>query len=926
MNATRRAEVESVFESALDLATTERAAWLAARCAGDAELRREVDSLLAAHATPDGPLERGVAAFAGLLAAERADRVDHVERAMGERRIGPYRVIRELGRGGMGVVYLAERADGAFHRQVAIKLLRASPDADELHRRFLAERQILAALDHPHIARLLDGGTADGQLPYLVMEYVDGLPITEWCDRERLDVAARLRLFEDVCEAVQSAHQSLVIHRDLKPSNILVTADGEVKLLDFGIAKLLAPSFGAVDLPHTRTGIRVMTPEYASPEQVRGEPLSTASDVYALGVILYELLTGRRPYQLKTGSPRELHELVCEREPERPSSVAARRDAILRDDGTTREHDPVAVAWARGTTPERVTRQLRGDADAIVLKALRKEPRRRYGSAELLGEDLTRLRDGRPVSAHAGTRGYRFRKLLARNRVGVAAGALAVLSLGAGTAVAAREAALARRERDRAESARAQAEQALLESEEMGTFLVGLFDGSAPGPTGTPDLARAVDLLVARGAAQVPVREGQPLVQARMLDAMGRLYYALGRYGDARDAYERSIALRRANHGGALETATTLIRLGRVLRTLGRAEEAEVLTTEALEKRRAVLGARHPAVAEALEELRSVAIYRGQLAPAEALAREAVAIREEVTAAGADARPLANSYFYLGSTLRRRGKSIEAERRLRQAIAMTERVTSPRDPAVAWLTVRLGDLYFESWERADSAEAMYGRAIALLSAIYGESHQQVAAARLSLVPILQARGRLAEAERLALRAAELERGARGRGTPLVGPLTYLARVYVEQGRFDEAERTQREAVRLWGSAVGTSATTYAGALVNLGDVLLARGRVAAADSAFREAIALETRAFGAERAGPAAAWRGLGDVAAKRGEVWAADSLYRHSAALIERVGSVTHQDVRIVYRRLADLHAARGDSLWVAYWRQRVQESLTPR
>ena len=252
--------------------------------------------------------------------------------AEGVRRIGPYRVLRELGRGGMGVVYLAERDDGQYRQRVAVKLLRASPDAEELHRRFVAERQILASLSHPHIAQLLDGGTSEGELPYLVIEYVDGLPLTEYCDRHRLGIEARLRLFQDVCAAVQHAHQNLVLHRDLKPGNVLVTPAGTVKLLDFGIAKLLNPGLGA-EQPLTRTAFRMMTPAYASPEQVRGDSLTTASDVYALGLLLFELLVGRSAHRIDTDSPLSIFEAVCKREPERPSVAAAQGESAAAAHG-----------------------------------------------------------------------------------------------------------------------------------------------------------------------------------------------------------------------------------------------------------------------------------------------------------------------------------------------------------------------------------------------------------------------------------------------------------------------------------------------------------------------------------------------------------------------------------------------------------------
>ncbi len=320
MDADRWREIEEVLDAALDLPPAERSAFLDERCAEDVELRAEVERLLANSELPT-PLPASPLDLAGELLA----RIDPQAVAEAPVRVGPYRIVRELGQGGMGTVYLAERDDDQFRQRVAIKLLRRGLGSEELTRRFRHERQILATLDHPHIARLLDGGVVDGA-PYIVMEYVEGVPLTAYCEARGLDTAQRLQLFGDVCEAVQYAHQNLIVHRDLKPSNILVTGDGRVKLLDFGIAKLLDDTM-APEVPLTRTGMHVMTPEYAAPEQVRGGTVTTATDVYALGMILYELLVGQRPYMLAGRSLSEIERLVCGVDPPRPST------AVTRDSG-----------------------------------------------------------------------------------------------------------------------------------------------------------------------------------------------------------------------------------------------------------------------------------------------------------------------------------------------------------------------------------------------------------------------------------------------------------------------------------------------------------------------------------------------------------------------------------------------------------------
>ena len=906
MTLSRRAEIEALFEGALEQPTRARGAWVRARCAGDVALRAEVEALLEAHEMTDGILDRhGPPPVAGGGPAAPEDR-----------RIGPYRVIRELGRGGMGVVYLAERVDGQYRRQVAIKLLRSSPDADELHRRFLAERQILASLGHPNIAQLLDGGTTAGQLPYLVMEYVDGVPITDYCDRHRLDVRERLLLFGDVCRAVHAAHQNLVLHRDLKPGNILVTADGQVKLLDFGIAKLLNPVLGALDLPRTRTAFRVMTPEYASPEQVRGDSLTTASDIYALGVVLYELLAGRRPYQLRTGAPRELQELVCEREPERPSSVVARREAFVVDDRSAREIAPEAVAAARSTTPDRLQRELRGDVDAIVMMALRKEPSRRYGSAELLCEDIGRLLDGQPVSAHQGTRGYRLRKQLRRHRAVFATALVALLSLVGGAVAAAWQAAAARHERDRAESALARVEQALRESEQMAGFLVGLFDASVPAPLGA-ERGTTEDML-RRGAVQVERLQHQPMAQARMLDALGRVYRSLGRLDEARANLERSLAIRRARGAPGAEAAATMIPLADVLRRQGRYDAAETLTREALALRRREVGEEHPDVAEALAQLAGLAIYRGNLLQAESLAIASARIRRAVLAA--DDPRLAWGLEMLAGVLRRRGRAEAAESTLREAVTVAERAYGSSDPSVATLRLHLADVWARDFNRLADAEVLARRATASLEAALGPDHPLAAVGGIDVALLLSRRGRHAEAERLAARSVAIrERALGAHHLGVVDSRAALAGIYLRAGRFDAAERTQREVLDAHARLLGREHSAYAGSLAGLGDIALARGRLDEADSLYREAIRIRRRALGRETGAVVLIVAALGDVHARRGDFAAADSLYRHALAVLAAQSGPGHFDVRRGYERLAELYEAHGRPHEAAAFRRMI-------
>ena len=422
MSADRWERLSELFHSALALSGEEREGFLSRACAGDRELRAEVERLIAADARAGefmDPLTTGAAAV--LLGGGSAS--DHI---VAGRRFGPYRVAREVGRGGMGAVYLAERADGAYEQRVAIKLIKRGMDTDLILERFRAERQILASLDHPNIARLIDAGTSEDGRPYFVMEYIEGEPIDEYADARRLTVGERLRLFLQVCGAVAYAHTRRVIHRDIKPVNILVTREGVPKLLDFGIAKALEP--GAGEPTSSVTGLRLLTPEYASPEQVDGRHATTVSDVYSLGVVLYELLTGRSPYRPRSREPLDVVEAVRTTDPERPSTAVAHPTAT-EESGRRRERlmGDRAAATGSGST-DKLGRQLRGDLDMIVLTALRKEPDRRYRSVDEFADDIQRHLDGRPVRARPDGVRYRAGKFLRRNRVAVIAASLAAVT------------------------------------------------------------------------------------------------------------------------------------------------------------------------------------------------------------------------------------------------------------------------------------------------------------------------------------------------------------------------------------------------------------------------------------------------------------------------------------------------------------------
>ncbi len=420
-DAERWRRIEALFDQALERPESERSGFLDDACAGEPELRREVADLLASAPTAGVSLREAVVAEVRMLAN------DAVTAQVG-RRIGPFRLIGLLGEGGMGAVYLAERDDAQFAQRVAIKILAHSVGSPQAIARFRDERQILAALEHPNIVRLLDGGSTDDDLPYLVMEHIEGTTITRYANQHELSVRARVALVRRVCAALQYAHQNLVVHRDIKPSNILVDVDGAPKILDFGIAKLLAPVGSFEREARTRTGFAMFTPEYASPEQARGDVVSTATDVYSVGAVLYELVTGQPPHHT-AGSALEILRVICEVDPPRPSTVGP-------------------GGWRR---------ELAGDLDNIILKALHKEPVRRYASMEQLSDDLGRFLDGLPVAARTATVGYRARKFVRRNKGVVVATTLVVVTLLAATIVSLRQAGRADDQAERAEVERANA-------------------------------------------------------------------------------------------------------------------------------------------------------------------------------------------------------------------------------------------------------------------------------------------------------------------------------------------------------------------------------------------------------------------------------------------------------------------------------------
>jgi serine/threonine protein kinase/predicted negative regulator of RcsB-dependent stress response len=852
MKPERWRKVEEVFQSALERDEQEREAFLDQACAGDASLRREVESLIAADE------QAGSFIDAPSLAPE--------EEYLSGRRIGPYRVIREIGHGGMGSVYLAERED-EYRKQVAIKLVRRGMDSDFIISRFLGERQILASLDHPNIARLLDGGTTRDGLPYFVMEYIEGKPIDRYSNENRLDTAARLRLFRDVCSAVHYAHRNLVIHRDIKPGNILVTAGGSVKLLDFGIAKLLDPASQPLD--QTVTAIRMMTPDYASPEQIRGLAITTASDIYSLGVVLYELLTGHKPHHFDGLTPDEIEQVICEKEPDRPGITVTRREETVASTDTLRDtFTTERVSDARAIAPEKPRRRLTGDLDNIVLMAMRKEPERRYSSAEQLSEDIRRHLVGLPVIARRDTLAYRTSKFVRRHRAGVIAAALIALALVAGLAVSLWQAGVARRERARAER-RFNDVRSLANS-----FLFEFHDAISdlPGSTRARELVvrRAIeylDSLAQEAGDDLSLRLEMAKAYEKVGDVQGNPFFNnLGDTAGAVESYKKALAIREsvaasdpADAQAAGDLALSYIKMGDMLSATSDTTGARLNYQKAL----------------AINESRAAA-----------------------DPAGIEARRnLAFNYHKLGLSLAGTGDAAGALENHRRALSIRETLASDEPAnhqARRDVSVSHSSIAAALFALGDASGAL-------------ESHRKALEIRLSL-------------------AAADPTNTRARGDVA---LTYerMGDVLAENGDTVEALDSYRKAQALRQDLTAAdpknafAGKAFAWTCYKVGEMLSSTGDRAEAEKNYQEAMAVFEASY---RVDPASAqtrgdlsfgYEGMGSILALTGKTDAALEYHRKSLALREALSSAdptdaTARNVLIVsYSKIGDILIAKGEA-----------------
>jgi eukaryotic-like serine/threonine-protein kinase len=876
MRPERRQQVETVFEASLELPPAQRIDWARTECGDDDELCRAVLRLLSAHHRAEGILEGPAPSLPAALEEE------HFQ---GERRIGAYRLVRELGRGGMSIVYLSERDDRQFRQTVAVKLIRRGLDTPDLVRRFCAERQILASLNHPNIARLLDGGTTEDGLPYLVMEHVAGEPITDYCDRNRLTVEQRLRLFVTVARTVQHAHRNLIVHRDLKPSNILVTAvagtratDGEVKLLDFGIAKLLDPHAASEASPQTRPGLRLMTPEYASPEQIRGEAVTTATDVYGLGLVLYELLCGHQPF------------LRPDRRGEDPDGG----EPDLRPPSSVITPDDAEVGHARRTQPERLRRKLRGDLDRIVMTALREEPERRYPSAEQLVEDVEHYLQRKPIRARGDSVPYRVGKFAARHRWGVAVAATFFLFLGGYTAM------LTVKERQ----ITAALEQVSVEAErarQVSEFLMRLFEAAEPHEVGR-DAITARELLE-RGATRAEQFSHQPATQAQLLDVMGRTYQHLGQYERAQPLLDRALALRRGVFGDAhSHVAESLYHLARLHHARGQLDSAEMVFRDVLRTQQNLPHGEHARIARTLGGLAAVLQDRGEYRQAERYAREALDLRRR-SGRGEDQVEMADGLHDLAGILRRNGRYAEAEPLYREALSLRERLLGSQHPAVA---ETLSDLAALLQRRGDlsEVEALFRRALAINRAAFGAEHPATATITSNLGLLMFRLGELEAADSLYRDALAIRRTVLGPEHPDVAlSLGLLAAVQRRRGNLEDAAMLYSESLALQRRRLGDEHPDLAHGMNGLALVLRDRGEFPAADSLYRAVLAMRLRLLGPDHSSVASTLNDRGVLMREWGRYAEAEPLLLQGLQLRRRTLNEGHLQIEQSIRHLVRLY-----------------------
>ncbi len=822
MTPERHHQIQQIFEAAGDVQGAEREAYLDHVCAGDADLRDRVENLLAADESKSAVDHSPSTESAELpLFPQGRGSADHV---------GRYRLLQKIGEGGMGEVWLAEQRE-PVRRRVALKLVKAGMNTREVIARFESERQALALMDHPVIAKVFDAGSTPDGAPYFVMEYVAGVPITTYCDNHRLSTRERLELFMHVCEGVQHAHQKAIIHRDLKPSNVLVTeVDGRAmpKIIDFGVAKALSQKLTA-DTMFTRVGALIGTPEYMSPEQANssGQDIDTRSDVYSLGVIFYELLAGAPPIDLRKIAFEEFLRRLREEEPPKPSTKIRTQAPATSTD----------VAHKRHTESPELAKQMRGDLDSIALKALEKERSRRYGSPSDFAADIGRYLNDEAVLAVPPSAAYRARKFARRYRAGLATIAAFILVLVGAAIVSIRQSTRANRE-----AAVAEAVNDFLQND----LLSQASAAKQAGPSAKPDLHLEVRTALDRAAVRIAGKfDRQPEEEASIRDTIGQTYTDLGLYPEARTQLERALELQRRVLGPEdPKTLKTAGSLGRTALLQGKYSEAEALFRKSLEIQRRAIGSENPDTLYSMSTLADVYYFQGKYASAEALQGQTLEIRRRVL--GPEHPNTLNTMNDLAIVYSAQGKYAQAEALQGQILEIRRRVLGPEHPITLSSMHNLAAVYNNERKYAQ-AEALLNQALEIERRVLGHEHPDTLRSMSNLGNIYIAQGKYAQAEALLNEALEIERRVLGpEHSDTLMSMNNLANVYGNEGKYSHAEALFSQVLEVQRRVLGPEHSDTLMSMDNLADSYVFQGDYARAEALFRKTLEISRRALGPE--------------------------------------------------------------------------------
>jgi serine/threonine protein kinase/Tfp pilus assembly protein PilF len=889
MNSERWTRLQQAFHQLVESPVSERPAMLELVCGDDAEFRGELEAMLASDSGSEERLREAIGgAVVNVVEGQRNRVIGSV--------LGAYRIIGVLGHGGMGTVYLAQRADKQYEQRVAIKLVEQMAIHPQLRTRLRAERQILASLDHPDIARLVDGGETPEGVPYLVIEYIDGKPIDEYCDALKLPIRERLQLFERVCAAVDYAHRNLIVHRDLKPANILVTPEGHPKLLDFGIAKLLHPDPLTHTVAVTRMQDRLLTPEHAAPEQVLGRAITIATDVYTLGVLLYQLLCDRSPYALHNSTALGLERAICNEDPPRPSSLfrGGRSAAVIEAAG----FDPRAVAERRSVNPEKLRRQLSGDIDEIVLKAMRKEPRERYATAAQLADDVRRYLRGEPVLARQGSRRYRAVKFARRNAMGLSLIATIFLAL---SFVATTQWI----QRNRVERERELAEQARERAENVSAFLVDIF--AAADPFKSQGRKITAEELLERGAAKIEKNlNQQPEVRAQMLESIGFAFQRQGKSDRAVPLLEQALALRRETEKPPGErVAMSLSNLADAHLGAGNLASADGYYRQAIALTQQVFGDRHQRVALLMVSYARLQQQSSRLDEAERLLTGAVDIYREQL--GSDHKEMGVALADLGSLMLWKGDHVRAERYEREALAILQAQVSRTDPDYATTMGGLGQALLGQG-KLDEAEKLLTETLDLYRLVFGEDNPRLAPVHGAFAKLYEQRGEYSKAINKVRDALAITRRASGERDFMVAYyLDLLANLELKGGQTTAALTDVRTALEIYRESLPPEHLYIASSEYLLGEIHLARNQAAQAVEPLRHSIAVATQAKDAPQWRAARSQSALGVALAQLGQHEEAEQLLLGSYRVLARELGAEDGLTRTARQRALDFLRARG-------------------